>query len=122
MRCGRPGETYVIGGGGERTNIEVARKICRIMDGLRPSGAPHADLITYIPDRPGHDWRYAINPQKVRNELGWEARETFESGLQLTVEWYVRQAEGWPDDAPSTARTVAGTLAPESSEEGSFGG
>ena len=93
MQRGRPGETYVIGGGGERANIDVARSICGIMDGLRPSGAPHADLITFVPDRPGHDWRYAIDSGKARDELGWKARETFGSGLQLTVEWYLDQAE-----------------------------
>lgn len=94
MRRSRPGGTYVIGGGEERANIEVARMICGIMDELRPSGAPHADLITFVADRPGHDWRYAIDPAKAKGELGWKARETFESGLKLTVQWYVDQAEG----------------------------
>ena len=86
---GRPGETYNIGGGAERANIDVVESLCAIMDALRPDGAPHAKLITFVKDRPGHDRRYAIDAGKTRQELGWQPRERFETGLRATVEWYL---------------------------------
>lgn len=89
LRKGRPGETYNIGGNSEKTNLEVVHAVCAILDELHPAGAPHAKLITYVKDRPGHDHRYAINAEKIRRELGWEPRERFDSGLRKTVEWYL---------------------------------
>jgi len=88
---GRPGETYNIGGKNERTNIDVVRAICRILDELRPaaSGKGHESLITYVADRPGHDRRYAIDATKSNNELEWKSAETFESGIRKTVRWYL---------------------------------
>jgi dTDP-glucose 4,6-dehydratase len=86
---GRPGETYNIGGGAERTNNEVVDAVCAIMDELRPAHAPHAQLITYVRDRPGHDRRYAIDARKVQRELGWTPQEAFERGLRATVQWYL---------------------------------
>jgi dTDP-glucose 4,6-dehydratase len=88
---GRPGETYNIGGNNERTNIDVVRTICRILDELRPAGNanPHESLITYVADRPGHDRRYAIDATKISDELGWRPAETFESGIRKTVRWYL---------------------------------
>jgi dTDP-glucose 4,6-dehydratase len=88
---GRVGERYNVGGNAERTNIAVVREICRILDELLPKSPhrPHERLITFVTDRPGHDQRYAINAAKIRRELGWEPKETFETGLRKTVEWYL---------------------------------
>ncbi len=93
---GKPGETYNIGGNSEKTNLEVVHAVCTILDELHPAGAPHAKLITYVKDRPGHDQRYAINAEKIRRELGWEPQERFEKGLRRTVEWYLNNNE-WVD-------------------------
>ncbi|MGQ3889250.1 dTDP-glucose 4,6-dehydratase [Legionella sp. CNM-1927-20] len=90
---GRIGETYNIGGCNEKKNIEVISTICRILEELvpcKPQGVKHySDLIKHVTDRPGHDKRYAINANKIRNELGWQPKETFESGIRKTVIWYV---------------------------------
>jgi dTDP-glucose 4,6-dehydratase len=86
---GRPGETYNIGGASERANIDVVKSLCAIMDELRPAAAPHAKLMTFVKDRPGHDRRYAIDAQKIRRELEWQPRERFETALRATVEWYL---------------------------------
>jgi dTDP-glucose 4,6-dehydratase len=91
LEKGRPGEAYNIGGGSERTNLEVVRAICREVDHLRP-GLPHApstQLITFVEDRPGHDRRYAIDSTKVKRELGWAPLHDFDSGLAKTVRWYL---------------------------------
>jgi len=93
---GKPGETYNIGGNSEKTNLEVVHAVCAILDELHPANAPHAKLITYVKDRPGHDWRYAIDAGKIRRELGWEPQERFASGLRKTVEWYLAHPE-WVD-------------------------
>ncbi|MFZ9196600.1 MAG: dTDP-glucose 4,6-dehydratase [Burkholderiales bacterium] len=90
---GKLGETYNIGGNSEKTNLEVVHAVCTILDELHPAGAPHAKLITYVKDRPGHDQRYAINAEKIRCELGWEPQERFEKGLRKTVEWYLANGE-----------------------------
>lgn len=90
---GKPGETYNIGGNSEKTNLEVVHAVCTILDELHPAGAPHAKLITYVKDRPGHDQRYAINAEKIRRELGWEPQERFEKGLRRTVEWYLNNGD-----------------------------
>ena len=86
---GERGATYNIGGGHECSNIEVVRTICNIMDELRPEKAPHTNLITFVTDRPGHDWRYAIDSSKITEELGWQPKESFESGIRKTVKWYL---------------------------------
>lgn len=93
---GRVGETYNIGGWNEKTNLEVVHAICTILDELRPQGAPHASLITYVQDRPGHDHRYAIDASKIAHELGWKPLETFETGLRKTVQWYLTNTD-WVD-------------------------
>ena len=91
---GTAGETYNVGGHNERTNLEVVHAVCALLDEMMPAGAPHARLITFVTDRPGHDARYAIDASKIDRELGWTPRETFESGLRKTVRWYLDH-EAW---------------------------
>jgi dTDP-glucose 4,6-dehydratase len=92
---GRVGETYNVGGLNEKTNIDIVRGICRLLDELRPDPAgPRERLITFVKDRPGHDRRYAIDATKLCTELGWRPRETFETGLRKTVQWYLAN-EDW---------------------------
>jgi dTDP-glucose 4,6-dehydratase len=93
LEKGRAGETYNIGGNAERKNIDVVNQLCTILDELHPQGAPHARLITYVKDRRGHDRRYAIDASKIRSELGWQPKESFESGLRKTVRWYLDNGE-----------------------------
>ncbi len=95
LRHGRLGETYNIGGGAERSNLEIVRAICALMDQHDPGNAPHDQLITFVQDRPGHDLRYAIDDRKLRDELGWRPEETFDSGLRKTVAWYIENFEWW---------------------------
>lgn len=94
---GRVGESYNIGGWNERTNIDVVRNICALLDELAPDGATggHARLINWVADRPGHDQRYAIDASKIERELGWKPKETFETGLRKTVEWYLANEQWW---------------------------
>jgi len=97
MTRGRPGESYNIGGDGERTNLEVVTGICTLLDELLPASPhrPHSRLITFVADRPGHDRRYAMDAGKLRRELGWVPRETFETGLRKTVAWYLENRWWW---------------------------
>ena len=94
---GAPGDTYNVGGHNERTNLEVVRTVCRELDELKPApgGGSYADLITFVADRPGHDLRYAIDPSKLMGELGWEPRETFDTGIRKTVQWYLDNEWWW---------------------------
>lgn len=90
LERGRPGETYNIGGLNEKKNIEIVSEICSLLDELRPSPAgSYSRLVNFVKDRPGHDRRYAINPSKIMKELGWEPRETFETGIRRTIQWYL---------------------------------
>jgi dTDP-glucose 4,6-dehydratase len=94
---GMPGERYSVGGNSERTNIEVVRAICSLMDDLCPDLKVGSceNLITFVQDRPGHDFRYAIDSTKIKRELGWEPKESFESGLEKTVRWYLENRAWW---------------------------
>ncbi|MBX5157434.1 dTDP-glucose 4,6-dehydratase [Rhizobium sp. NZLR8] len=92
---GRPGEKYNVGGRNERRNIDVVHRICAILDGVYSDKAPHARLITNVTDRPGHDARYAIDASKLEGELGWKAQETFETGIEKTVHWYLENEWWW---------------------------
>ena len=94
IEAGKDGETYNIGGHNEVKNLDVVQRLCRAV--ARETGAPEAEilgLITFVQDRPGHDLRYAIDASKIKRELGWAPRETFETGLAKTVRWYIQSAE-----------------------------
>jgi dTDP-glucose 4,6-dehydratase len=91
---GRPGETYNVGGWNEKPNIEIVHTVCALLDELRPDPAgSYARLITHVPDRPGHDRRYAVDAHKLERELGWRPAETFASGIRKTVRWYLDHAD-----------------------------
>lgn len=92
---GKIGETYNIGARNERTNIDLVRAICALLDVERPEGAPHARLITFVKDRPGHDQRYAIDPSKAEAVLGWGPAAPFDDGLAQTVRWYLQNEWWW---------------------------
>lgn len=94
LEKGKLGRSYNIGGENEARNIDLVRIICGLLDEMRPDGAPHDRLITFVADRPGHDLRYAIDPARIRAELGWRPSVTVEEGLRRTVRWYLEN-EGW---------------------------
>ena len=97
LEAGRAGEVYLIGGGAERRNIDLARQICGILDELRPraDGRSFNERITFVTDRPGHDARYAIDASRIRRELGWMPAESFDTALRRTVEWYLAREDWW---------------------------
>ena len=95
LEGGRTGEAYIVGGRAPRFNIEVVEQLCDILDRLRPNGRSRRSLITFVADRPGHDRRYAIDPTKIETELGWRSLETFETGLEKTVAWYLANEAWW---------------------------
>lgn len=104
LEKGRLGETYNVGGDSERNNLEVVKIICRLVDELRPNVeiGPREQLIQFVPDRPGHDRRYAINTTKIATELGWKPTARFEEGLRKTVEWYLHHTQ-WVENVRSGA-------------------
>ena len=95
LQKGRVGRSYNIGGENEARNIDLVRTICAHLDELRPDGAPHDRLIQFVTDRPGHDRRYAIDPTRIRTELGWRPSVTVQEGLRRTVEWYLANEDWW---------------------------
>jgi dTDP-glucose 4,6-dehydratase len=95
---GRVGETYNVGGRNERTNLHVVRTICDLLDRLEPANSgPRHRLISFVTDRPGHDRRYAIDATKIETEVGWRAKETFETGLETTIDWFLKNRGWWQD-------------------------
>jgi dTDP-glucose 4,6-dehydratase len=93
---GRIGRSYNVGGENERTNLELVQTLCKILDCVKPKTAgTYSDLITFVQDRPGHDARYAIDPSRIRDELGWRPSVTFEEGLEKTVQWYLDNEDWW---------------------------
>jgi dTDP-glucose 4,6-dehydratase len=92
---GAVGRSYNVGGRAEARNIDLVRRICALMDDRRPRGAPHERLITFVPDRPGHDARYAIDPTRIEAELGWRPSLTLEQGLARTVDWFLAHEDWW---------------------------
>ncbi len=95
LERGALGESYNIGGENELSNLELVRKICAILDEKRPGPRPHAELITFVADRPGHDARYAIDPRRMREELNWRPSFTVDEGLRQTVQWYLDHEDWW---------------------------
>ena len=96
LRRGAPGRTYAIGGESEARNVDLVSRICALMDEMRPRAAgPHAELMTFVADRPGHDARYAIDPSRIRDELGWRPSVTLDEGLRRTVRWYLDNEAWW---------------------------
>jgi dTDP-glucose 4,6-dehydratase len=106
LQKGAVGRTYNIGGENEASNIDIVRKICALLDEMHPSGAPHDRLIAYVTDRPGHDMRYAIDPARIRSELGWQPSVTLDQGLRQTVRWYLDNPDWWQ---PLQSRAGVGT-------------
>ncbi|WP_348267242.1 dTDP-glucose 4,6-dehydratase [Edaphobacter paludis] len=104
LERGRVGETYNVGGGNQRSNLEVVTTLCALLDEMVPESKfrPHLQLVKYVTDRPGHDRRYAIDARKLESELGWRAEESFETGLRRTVEWYLANS-AWVEDVTSGA-------------------
>jgi dTDP-glucose 4,6-dehydratase len=102
LERGKPGETYNVGGGNQRSNLAVVTTLCALLDELRPESpsVPHKQLMRFVTDRPGHDRRYAIDARKIERELHWRAGESFETGLRKTVEWYLANRE-WVEDVTS---------------------
>jgi dTDP-glucose 4,6-dehydratase len=107
VQKGAPGRSYNIGGENERSNLDLVRTLCRILDAKRPKdGGSYADQITFVADRPGHDARYAIDPTRIRTELGWRPSVTVEEGLEKTVDWYLANEAWW---RPLQSRAGVGT-------------
>ncbi len=95
LQKGENGRTYNIGGENEATNIEIARKVCAILERKAPKNSRYEDQITFVDDRPGHDLRYAIDPTRIRKELGWRPSVTLDEGLERTVDWYLDNRDWW---------------------------
>ncbi|MGE3906874.1 MAG: dTDP-glucose 4,6-dehydratase [Reyranellaceae bacterium] len=110
LERGRPGETYNVGGDGERRNIDIVRRICALLDRMRPrpDGRRHEDAIEFVVDRPGHDFRYAIDSSKLQRELGWRPRTDFDSGLETTIRWYLDNEAWWAPAAGGLQRIGTG--------------
>jgi dTDP-glucose 4,6-dehydratase len=99
---GKVGECYLVGSHNEQKNIDVVHTICDLLDELHPQGKPHRSLIEFVTDRPGHDFRYSIDPTKIETQLGWKATIGFADGIRRTIEWYLARRE-WTDAIRSGA-------------------
>ncbi|MCS5640862.1 MAG: GDP-mannose 4,6-dehydratase, partial [Candidatus Marinimicrobia bacterium] len=97
LQKGTIGETYNVGGNNEIKNIQIVEVICDVLNDIHPagSGKSYHELITFVKDRPGHDFRYAIDASKLKKEIGWEPKESFNTGIQKTIEWYLKNEEWW---------------------------
>lgn len=113
LNNGKSGETYNIGGFNEKTNIEVVKKICKILDKKRPNTfglKSYEELISFVADRPGHDLRYAIDASKIERELGWKPKETFESGIEKTIDWFLNNEKWCSNIKDGTYRERRGSV------------
>ncbi|TGK78421.1 dTDP-glucose 4,6-dehydratase [Leptospira noumeaensis] len=97
MREGKFGETYNIGTRNEKNNLEIVHRICELMDKKNPNGAPHKKLVQFVKDRPGHDFRYAIDPAKIETELGWKPKYQFDEAIEQTVDWFLENKPWWEE-------------------------
>jgi dTDP-glucose 4,6-dehydratase len=106
LKSGTVGETYNIGGNNEIKNIDVVKTICSLLDIIlsKNDGSKYSELISYVTDRPGHDFRYAIDATKIENELGWSPQESFETGIQKTIQWYLDNESWWKSIQNNTYR------------------
>ena len=95
LERGRPGERYNVGARSERTNLEVVMAVCDYLDQRAPRERSHREAIKFVTDRPGHDFRYAIDPEKIEREIGWQPQHSFEAGLERTIEWYIANEAWW---------------------------
>jgi len=95
LERGQVGQTYLVGARAERTNLQIVAAICGALDQMSPATAPHARRVSHVPDRPGHDRRYAIDPSRVETQLGWRPTWTLEDGLAATVRWYAEHGDWW---------------------------
>ena len=97
LRKGKSGETYNIGGNEEKTNLNIVNIICETLDDKKPSSklSSYKELITYVKDRPGHDFRYAIDASKIKNELGWQPKYNFKNAISNTIDWYLQNKNWW---------------------------
>ncbi len=107
LENGTIGETYVIGAESELSNIHVARTVCRLFDAIHPQSSPHDRLIEFVADRPGHDFRYGIDPSKLRRDLGWKPETGFDAGLSKTIAWYMDHESWWRDKICETQHRSA---------------
>jgi dTDP-glucose 4,6-dehydratase len=117
---GTPGESYMVGADNERTNIEVVRAICDVLDDLLPASSSYSDLIQFVEDRPGHDLRYAIDAGKLRAEVGWLPCHTFETGIRETVSWYLANSAWWQAFRPEVHEERRGLRFDRALAAGSF--
>ncbi|MEO0551199.1 MAG: dTDP-glucose 4,6-dehydratase [Pseudomonadota bacterium] len=92
---GKPGTCYTVGGASERTNLEIVKQVCALMDTAQPTAAPHSQLIKHVTDRLGHDRRYAVDTTRIETDLGWQAKESFDTGLEKTVQFYLDRSDWW---------------------------
>ncbi len=108
FETGKPGGKYNFGGDAERTNIDLVRTICRLLDAKQPAAAMYEDQIGFVTDRPGHDLRYAVNSQRARSELGWQPSVTLDRGLSETVDWYLAHPDWLSRDPVEISRLGLG--------------
>jgi dTDP-glucose 4,6-dehydratase len=123
LEAGRLGDTYNVGGWNEKPNIEIVQTVCALLDELRPraDGQPYAAQISYVTDRPGHDRRYAIDPERISTELGWQPRHDFNQGLRETVQWYLGHGD-WCTNVRSRAGYGGGRLGQAGAGAGAVAG